>query len=409
MPLSELTIKNAKPAERKVKLSDGGGLYLQINPAGTKTWKLAYRFGGKQKEITGGTYPAMKLADARSWREKVKDRLREGLDPARVVQIEKREAIRAQGETFEAVAREWHEKQEARWRPRHAAWVLRRLENDAFPVMGSLPVSEVAHDDVLELIRRLENRGALEVGRKVLQYVGRVMRYAISTKRADTNPVPDTRDAMKARPRVRHHAKLPVEKLPQFYSALDRSQHDPVTKMALRWTILTMVRTGEARFFRPEEIEGSGENMIWRIPGEKMKLHREHIVPLPRQARDLLDKIDKMARANGSPWQFPQVRNPKKPIDENVMLYCLYDLGFKGTATVHGFRGVASTWLNTQVREDGSRRFDSDWIELQLAHETPGGEVRGAYNAAEYLTQRRTMVQAWADFLDEQEAFGALL
>lgn len=247
------------------------------------------------------------------------------------------------------------------------------------------------------------------MAKKCLGFVDKIMRYAAASGWVERNPVPDVKVVMKPKPKVQHRAKLSATDLPAFYSRLDHATNDTLTKLALRWTILTMVRTNETRFFRPEEIEGRGtEEVLWRIPASRMKMKDDHIVPIPPQGVVLLDQIEKIARASGSQWQFPQLNNPDKPFSENCMLYCLYDLGYKGVATVHGFRGMASTILNEQVKEDGSRRFDADWIEMQLAHDERNA-VRGAYNAAKYLAPRRAMMRWWADFLADQEAFGALL
>lgn len=406
MPLTDTAIRVAKPAQKRTKLFDGGGLHVEVSPRGTKTWKLSYRFDGREKVVTGGRYPEMSLAEARLWREQTKALLRGGTDPSAAIRGQKIEAV---AETFEDVACEWFGKHKYRWKPAHAARVWARIEGDAFAVMGQRLIGKVSHRDVLDLIVRFEQRKALDLGRRVVQYVARIMAYAVATGRATHNPVPDTRGAMAPRPKVQHHARLPTRLFPEFFRKLAASEHDKVTKMALRWTILTMGRTAETRFFRPEEIEGRGTDALtWRIPGKRMKMGREHIVPLPAQAAPLLEMIEFHARRDDSPWQFPQVRNAAKPIDENVMLYCLHDLGFKGVATVHGFRGVASTLLNEQVNPDGSRRFDKDWIEMQLAH-AEESEVRGAYNAAEYIGPRRRMMQWWADYLEESERLGSLL
>ncbi|QZD86733.1 tyrosine-type recombinase/integrase [Qipengyuania psychrotolerans] len=409
MPLTELAIESAKPGPARRKLTDGGGLHLEVGTAGTKTFKLSYRFAGKQKTITGGRYPDMKLVEARAWREEMKRLIREGTDPALLKRRLRQQRQQEAGQTFEAVAREWHEKQKARWAPKHAAWILARFENDPFPLFGQLPIKEVRHADIMDLIARYEKRGALEIGRKALSHVSAVMRYAIATGRAELNPVPDTRGAMRAKPPVQHRARLPKAELPEFFSKLEDSGHDRVTKLALRWTILTLVRTGETRFFRPEEIERrSATEILWRIPASRMKMGRDHVVPLPTQAVALLDEIEFYARKTGSPWQFPQKYRWRKPISENCMLLCLYDLGYKGRATVHGFRGLASTILNEQVDANGARKFASDWIEMQLAHAETNA-IRGAYNSAEYLAPRREMMQWWADFLEDQEEFGKLL
>lgn len=406
MPLTFLQVKNAKPGPARKALADGRGLRLIVNPKGTKTWKFNYQIGGRRKEVSGGNWPDVSLDDARAWREEMRKMVAAGKDPARLAREAKMHEL---GDTFEEVGREWFEKAKGKWKAKHADWVMRRLELDAFAVLGAIPIAQVTHRDVHRLISRIEDRGALEMAEKTIQKVDAIFRYARATQRATDNPVPDVRGAMKAKPKAKNHTRLPVSRLPEFYSKLDRCQADPVTKLALEWTILTMVRTAETRFARPAEIEGrDGDSPIWRVPAERMKMGREHIVPLPRQAIPLLDQIETLAAKEGSPWLFPQTLNPKKPISENRMLYCLYDLGFKGVATVHGFRGVASTVLNEQTNADGSRRFDSDWIELQLAHAEEDA-VRGAYNAAEYIGPRRAMVQWWADWLDEHKGLGALL
>lgn len=410
MPLTDLSIKATKPASTRRKISDGGGLHLEISPNGVRTWKMSYRFGGMQKTVGGGRYPQpMSLALARAWREEVKATVRAGRDPAREVKVEKHAVEQSNADTFKHVAEEWFEKTSGLWKPSHAEWVHNRLEGDAYPVLGSIPIGEVAHDDVLALIRRFEKRDTIEIGRKTLRFVSRIMRYAKAAGKAVADPVPDAMAAMKPKPRVKHHAKLPVGRLPEFFGRLASSGHDPVTKLAIRWTLLTWVRTGETRFFVPGEIEGRGSaEPVWRIPADRMKMNREHLVPLSRQAVALLDEIDALRIKNGSEWQFPQVLNPKKPISENCMLYALYDLGYKGVATIHGFRGVASTLLNEQVDANDIRRFHEDWIEIQLAHEEES-ESRGAYNAAQYLGPRRRMMQWWADYLEDQERVGLLL
>lgn len=410
MPLTDLAIKAIKPATARRKISDGGGLHLEISPNGVRTWKMSYRFGGKQKTVGGGRYPQpMTLALARAWREEVKASVRAGRDPAREVKVEKQAVEQSRADTFKEIGEEWFGKNKALWQPRHANWIHNRLLLDAYPVLGSIPMAEVSHDDVLRLIRRFEDRNTIEIGRKTLGFVSRIMVYAKAAGKAKADLVPDAMAAMKPKPRVKHHAKLPVARLPEFFSKLAASGHDPVTKLAIRWTLLTWVRTGETRFFVPGEIEGRGTaEPVWRIPADRMKMNREHLVPLPRQAVALLNEIDALRIKNGSQWQFPQVLNPKKPISENCMLYALYDLGYKGIATIHGFRGVASTLLNEQVDANDIRRFHEDWIEIQLAHEEES-ESRGAYNAAQYLGARRKMLQWWADYLEDAERVGLLL
>ena len=234
----------------------------------------------------------MRLVDARAWREEMKRLIRAGVDPALEKRRNRQRAIQSAGETFEAVAREWHEKQKARWDPTHAAWIMKRFENDAFALFGQLPVSEISHPDILELIARFERRGALEIGRKSINHVSAVMQHAIATGRAKQNPVPDTRVSMKAKPPVQHMAKLPKSDLPDFYQRLENSEHDLTTKLALRWTILTMARTNETRFFRPEEIERQSDgSLIWRISAERMKMSRARSYLFHRKQRNCLSKL----------------------------------------------------------------------------------------------------------------------
>lgn len=408
MPLTVVQIKNAKPGPTRRKLSDGRRLILEISPKGVKTWKMQYEFDRKQRTITLGRWPDFSLAEARDWREKIKATLRRGEDPQQGKKG-RTQGPSGDGNSFEEVGREFLEKQRGIWDQRYHAWVVRRFEHDIFPEVGAMPLSEFSHDDVLRLIKRFEARDAIETGRKTLRYVSKVLQYGIATKRATNNPVPETMPAMKPRPRVKHYARLPKAELPEFYRRLSECSADKVTTLAIRWTVLTMVRTNETRFMKPDEIEQrGGKGLLWRIPAERMKMSREHVVPLPPQAEALLEELDTIRLASGSPWMFPQSRNPEKPISENRMLYCLYDLGYKGIATMHGFRGLASTVLNEQVAKNGGGMFDRDWIELQLAHDETD-EVRAAYNAAEYLGSRRRMLQWWARFLEDQEVIGALL
>lgn len=409
MALTNTEIKNAKPAGVRSKLSDGGGLVLEISPKGVKTWKLQYRFAGKQRTLTLGRWPDISLADARKWREDTKAKLRAGEDPASEARAEKRRKTIG-GDTVKEVCEEWLAKQTEKWKPRYHAWVVNRFEHDVYPVLGSMAIGEVEHEDVLALISRFEERDAVEIGRKTIRYVSKIMQYAIVTKRASKNPVSDAREAMKPRPKVKHFAKLPAKQLPEFFERLDRASADALTKLAIRWTMLTMTRTNESRFFRPEEIEGRGTaKLLWRIPPERMKMGREHLVPLPTQAEPLLDRIEAIRKGSGSEWMFAQINNPEKPMSENAMLYLLYRMGYKGVATMHGMRGLASTVLNEQVAGDEETRlFHADWIEMQLAHDESDA-VRGAYNAAEYIGPRRRMLQWWANFLDDKEAVGNLL
>ena len=390
MPLTDTAARSAKGREKPYKLADGGGLYLLVNPDGARYWRLNYRFAGKQKTLALGTYPITSLADARKGRETAKEQLAARIDPSEARRAEKRAARLHSSRTFEVVAQEWFAAKLPGWVPSYSDRLLSRLEADIYPTLGHRPIADIEPPELLEVIRKVEARGAIELAKREMQVVGQIFRFAIATGRAKRDPTQDLRGALKSPGRQKHHRALPREDLPDFLKALDAYDGEPMTKLALQLMVLTFVRTTELRAARWSEFEGlDGPEPLWRIPPERMKMRFEHLVPLSPQAVAVLQELRPLA--GRSPQLFP---SPSKEgfMSNNTMLFAMYRMGYHGRATVHGFRGVASTWLN----EAG---YHPDWIERQLAHDERN-EVRGAYNSAQYLAGRRQMMCDWANFLD---------
>jgi len=326
--------------------------------------------------------------EARAGRDDAKRSLAGNVDPSATKRERKRAAKIASGNTFEAVALEWHENWKDGRTPYYAGQILRRLQADVFPAIGSRPIAELEPPELLDLLRKVERRGAHETARRLKQLLGQVFRFAIVTSRAKRDPSVDLKDALRATGEPQRHRAMPLEELPSFLRRLETYSGERQTKLALKLVTLTFLRTTELRAGRWSELENIDENSAqWRIPAERMKMRLEHLVPLSRQAVAALRELRVLA--GNSPNIFP---SPGKEgcMSSNTMLYALYRMGYHGRATTHGFRGVASTILNE------SNLFNRDWIERQLAH-VERNEVRRAYNAAEWMPDRRRMMQWWAD------------
>jgi integrase len=401
MPLSDSVIRQAKPAVKARKLFDGRGLYLIVTSAGGKWWRLKYRFAGKEKLMSLGVYPEVGLKEARERREAARKALAAGIDPGAERKAAKAAAIaaaRRERDTFDAVAREWFGKYSRAWVPAHAETVARRLERDVFPWLGGQPIDEITAVELLSALRRVEARGAIETAHRINQICGQVFRYAIATGRAQRDPSADLRGAL---PPVqeKHHAALTK---PADVTALLRSiggyQGSFVVRCALRLAPLTFVRPGEFR--KAEWAELDLDEAIWRIPAYRMKARAEHLVPLSRQAVEVLRELHPVTGAGR--YLFPSARTTGRPMSENAITAALRRMGYeRGQMTAHGFRTTASTLLN----ELG---WPADAIERQLAH-AERDEVRGAYNRAEYLAERRRMMQSWGDYLDRLVADGTAI
>ncbi|MGH8579596.1 MAG: tyrosine-type recombinase/integrase [Gammaproteobacteria bacterium] len=387
MPLTDIQIRNAKPQEKPVRLFDGYGLYLEVAPRGGKYWRLKYRFAGKEKLLALGVYPQIGLREARERRDQARQQVAAGVDPGEARKEAKRQAGARIENALEVVAREWHEKRRGSWKPGHADRVLRSLELEIFPRLGARPMGDITPLELLETLRQVESRGALETAARVLQRVSAVYRYGIIIGRCRYNPAADLRGALEA-PKFENYKALAACELPEFLRKLDAYDGHIQTRLALKLLVLTFVRTGELR--AAEWPEFNLELACWRIPAERMKMKESHLVPLSRQA---VTTIEQLRLLNGrSRFLFTNQHNHEKCMSENTMLYALYRMGYHSRATGHGFRTTASTILN----ETG---FHPDVIERQLAHRRRD-QVRAAYNKAEYLPERCEMMQHWADYLD---------
>ena len=390
MALTATTIKTCKPKDKAYKLTDGGGLYLLVSPSGGKWWRFDYRCQSKRKTLSMGVYPAISLKDARDRRDEAKKQLANGIDPAMVRKSQKHQ--QSQPNTFEAVAREWHDKFKPGWSDTHASRLLRLLERDIFPWLGSMPVSDVSSPLLLQTIRRIETR-SLDTAHRAMQNCGQVFRYAIATGRQQNDPTHALKGAI---PPIRdnHFASIThPEQIGPLLRAIEGYKGEFITQSALRLGPLVFVRPGELRHAEWSEINLEiGE---WRIPSEKMKMGQPHIVPLARQSIVLLTDLQPLTGTGK--YLFPSVRSLDRPISENTINAALRRLGYtKDEMTGHGFRSMASTLLNEQG-------WNRDHIERQLAH-AERNKIRAAYNYADYLPERRKMMQAWADYLDTLKA-----
>lgn len=397
MPLTDTACRNVKSANRATKISDGGGLFLLVQPTGGKLWRLAYRFHGKQKTLAIGSYPAVSLAEARKCRDTAKEQLRVGTDPSEAKKATKRAAKIAASNNFEGLAREWFAARRSSWVPSYADRLMRRLEADIFPVIGQKPIKSIEPPELLTVVRAVEARGAVELAKRLLQVTGQIFRFGIATGRAQRDPTQDLRGALQSPGPRKHRAALKAVELPAFLGALEAYEGDRATLLGIKLVLHTFVRSAEARFATWGEFEGlDGSIPVWRVPAERMKARTEHLVPLSSQAVAILRELRSLSR--GSDCVFPSP-GKKGVISENTWLYAIYRLGYHSRLTVHGFRGTASTVLN----EHG---FNRDWIERQLAH-IERNDVRAAYNSAEWLSDRRKMMVWWSNHLDSLSELGS--
>ncbi len=388
MTLTVVEIKSAKPKEKPYKVADEKGLYLLVNPNGSKLWKFKYRFSGVEKKLSFGAFPDVSLAAARDARDEARRQLTNTIDPGILKNSIKRSKKIADENSFEAVAREWHAKFTPKWSKSHGERILIRLEQNIFPWIGKRPIDEVNAPDVLSALRRIENRGAVETAHRVSQICGQVFRYAIVIGKAERNPAADLRGAL-APVKQNHHASIidPVE-IGKLLCDINAYHGNFITKCALQLAPLFFVRPGELR--HAEWTEFDLEKSEWRIPADKMKMKVQHIVPLCTQAIEILMELK--AYTGSGKFLFPSLRSSTRAMSENTVLAALRRLGYSSDEmTGHGFRSMASTLLN----ENGWNR---DAIERQLAH-AERNNIRAAYNYAEYLPERRTMMQWWGDYL----------
>ncbi len=389
--LTNTQIRNAKPREKLYKLPDERGLHLVVFPTGSKLWQMRYRFDAKDKTASLGKYPEVGLAEARDKRDLLRKQLANEIDPVEAKRVNKQVKKFAQENSFEAVARAWFASWAAARSPRHADYVLRRLEADVFPVIGKRPVSEIKAPELVAMMKTIEKRGALDIAKRAFQTTGQVFRYAIAHALAERNPTADVKpsDVLASR-RKENYARVDAKELPNLLRKIEGYQGTPVTRLAIKLLALTFVRTGELIGAKWEEFDL--EAAEWRIPAERMKMRTPHIVPLSKQAIQILQVLHGVT--GHSKFLFPGERDHSKPISNNTILKALERMGYKGRMTGHGFRGLASTILH-------EKDFDHAHIELQLAHQERN-QVSASYNHATYLSQRIKMMQWWANYLDQQ-------
>jgi len=393
MKLTDTAVRKAKPETKPYKLGDGHGLFVLIHPNGGKYWRLAYRFADKHKQLALGIYPDVTLAEARVRRDDARKLLAAGTDPGAAKQAKKKQARIAAANSFELIARELHKLKTPLWSAGHAADWIKTLEREIFPRFGDYPIAEIDAPMVLDAMRAIEGRGAHEIAARALQRVRATCAYAIATGRARSNPAAEIKGAMAPQPKVKHFAALSEKELPEFLRAVAAYPAYALTKAATRLLMLTFVRTGEVR--GAQWCEFDLDAALWTIPAERMKSREPHTVPLSRQALAALAELQPLT-GHGE-HLFPGRNRQGTIMSENTVLKVIERLGYKGRMTGHGFRSIASTYLN------GVGTIRPDVIEAQLAH-ADGNATRAAYNRAAYMDYRKAMMQFWADTLDAMQA-----
>jgi len=390
VPLSDTQVSKAKSKEKQYKMADGGGLYLLVTPTGGKLWRLKYRFANKEKMLSFGIYPALSLADARHRRDDAKKLIANGIDPGETKKAQKASQGEQDSNTFEVIAREWHSRFAHTWVATHAQHKLERLEKTVFPWLGKRPIMEITAPEVLAVLRRLEARKILDTAHRVRFECGQIFRYAIATGRAERDPSADLKGAL---PPVKngHHAALTDPKaVTPLLLAIDGFVGSFVVKCALQLAPILFVRPGELRAAEWSEIDLDAAE--WNIPAAKMKMKIAHLVPLPRQAVEILKALHPLT--GHSQYVFPCSRSPLRCMSDNAVNAGLRRMGFeKSEITGHGFRAMARTILDEVLH------VRPDFIEHQLAHAVKDPNGR-AYNRTAHLAERKKMMQIWADYLD---------
>ena len=396
--LTELSIKQAKPKIKQYKLTDGEGMYLRVYPNGSKYWQLQFWFEGKQKILSFGVWPVISLKEARDKRFVAKKIIKEGINPIE----EKKEILKSHNfiqeeeklretTTFNMVAKEWFSRQSLQWTERHSRGVLSSLNMHVYPDLGEMPISSISKQDIISTLRKLEAEGKNETCYRIRQKIEAIFSYAEVEGHCTGNPAKGLQQIL-TKPQPKSQNSLPISALPEFLEKMIADKAAiPTTVLAMKFIILTFVRTQELRFADWKEFVIDSSEPLWVIPADRMKMRKIHHVPLSRQAVNILNEMQKYSGKEG--YVFPQYYNSKKAMSENTLLYFSNRLGYSGRHTIHGFRSVASTVLNE------SRKWHPDVIERQLAHQE-SNKVRKAYNRAEHLNERRKMMQWWSDYIE---------
>ncbi len=395
MALTNTAIRNTKPADKTKRLYDEKGLYLEISPQGGKWWRFKYRFDGKEKRLSLGVYPDVTLKDARDRRDAARKLVANDIDPSEKRKAHKAARITSLENSFEILAREWHAKQALKWAPKHSVKIMRRLEQNVFPWLGEKPIAGIKAPELLNVLRRIESREVIETAHRTLGDCSRIFRYAIATGRADYNPASDLRGALTPMKKAQHLAAVTE---PAEVSALLRTlagyEGSPIVQSALRLAPLVFVRPGELRQAQWADLDLDAAEWRYFVT----KTETQHIVPLSKQAVTILRELFPLTGRGR--YVFPNARSPKgdRPMSENAILVALRTLGIgKEVMTGHGFRAMARTILDEVLG------FRPDYIEHQLAHAVRDPNGR-AYNRTSHLSERRKMMQAWANYLDKLKA-----
>jgi len=388
MSLTDTAIKRSKPKDADYKLADEKGMYLFITKSGGKYFRLDYRFAGKRKTLALGVYPETSLKEAREKRDEARKLLNDGIDPLEAKKSKKLQLIAATNNNFHAVATEWYENKKSVWTGGYAKDVMERLSKNVFPYLGTRPIGDITPPELLAVLRKMELRGAVDQAHRVKSICSLVFRYAIATGRAERDTAADLRGALKPLSHTPRAALTKPEDIGGLLRAIDDFQGTFVVKCGLQLLALTFLRSREIRLGEWEEVDFVEK--LWRIPAKRMKMRLDLLVPLSRQALDILHSLYELT--GDGRLMFPGLRSPEKAICDAAFLAALRRMGYaKDEMCAHGFRAMASTLLNEQG-------YPPDVIERQLAH-APGNKVRAAYNRAEYLPERRKMMDEWADYL----------
>ena len=389
MPLNDRQIKHSKPKDKPYKLTDGNGLYLHITPAGGKLWKLDYAIDGKRKTLSIGKYPHLSLVEAREAAENARKMKAQGIDPSQAKQQAKQERKAALLNTFEHIARDWHQNNISRWKPNHAQRIMRYLEQDVFPHIGSSPIQEIRVAHIKQVLDAITARGVAETAEKIRQWINKIFNYALMLERVDGNPASALMGYIQPKT-TEHMPALPREELTEFYRRLLQVDAEPQNRLCLMLLVLCFARNTEIRGGEWKEINWQAKT--WTIPASRMKRPREHLIPLSDWAMELLQELHQLTGKGR--FMFPNRNTISGYISENTLGNILNRIGYKGIATPHGFRSLASSILNEQG-------FNPDAIERQLAH-VEENKIRAAYNRAEYLAERTEMMQWYSDYLRER-------
>jgi len=393
-PLTDTAVRNAKPSEKTQRLFDGGGLYLEISPKGGKWWRLKYRFDGKEKRLSLGTYPSVSLKDARTSRDDAKKLLAKDIDPSEHRKEEKAKRKRQTDNSFEIVARRWFKKKQSQWAASHATRIIRRLERDIFPWLGKKPITKITSPLLLESIRRIEKRGANETAHRALADCGQVFRFAIAEGVGERDPSQDLRGALEPTHKKHFAAITEPDQVGGLLRKLDMYEGTLVVQCALRLAPYVFVRPGELR--QAEWVHINLETAEWRYTTSKTET--QHIVPLSKQAIAILKEIEPLTGRGR--YLFPSARSGKRPMSDNALRVAMRSMEIgNDEMTTHGFRAMARTILDEVLG------FRPDYIEHQLAHAVRDPNGR-AYNRTAHLPERKRMMQEWADYLDKLKAEG---